>query len=97
MSEKERELLAASAALLPFLEASTDRSSGYWARVESERELSKAERLRREADEIEAKDAAIVRFRKAVAAFHPLGDNTGPWLDVQEAVRAAAREESEGE
>ena len=59
------ELLEAAKALLPFLETSKDRLDGYWEKL---RPLSRADRLRQEADEIEAKDAAILRFRAAIAA-----------------------------
>jgi len=65
MSDKTQELYQAAKALLPFLEASTDKSKDCLDRFR----LSKVERLRQEADEMEAKDAAIQRFRAAVAAF----------------------------
>jgi hypothetical protein len=34
-------------------------------------DISPADRLRKEANEMEAKDAAILRFREAVAALEP--------------------------
>ena len=80
MTEKLNELLEAAKALLQYLEASTDHrdelrsvrkmtieeciAQGEVARTESE--VSPAEKLRRRASEIEAKDAAINRFRVAV-------------------------------
>jgi hypothetical protein len=91
MSEKTRELLAASAGLLPFLEASTDKmGEAYWANTR----LSRAERLRREADEIEARDAAIKRFRTAINAIVGLdGDSSELYLEIEDAVRDAIRKE----
>jgi len=63
----ENELYAAAKAMLPFLEVSTDESA-YFKKVLEHKGETQAQRLRRQADEIEAKDAAIVRFRAAVAA-----------------------------
>jgi hypothetical protein len=63
MTEKTMELLEAALVLLPFLKTSTDA-------MPPEPPLeTPAQRLRREADEMEAKDAAIERLRAAVAAF----------------------------
>ena len=77
----ENELLEAAKALLPFLKASTDHfdmlaeadtnpPSEAIALIRSHQRPREtpAQRLRREADELEAKDAAIQRFRTAVAA-----------------------------
>lgn len=47
--------------------------------------------MRREADEAEAEDPAILRFRAAVAAFG--GENAALWLEVEDAVRQAIRKE----
>jgi hypothetical protein len=78
------ELLEAAKALLPYLKASTDQrkrldytiatKEEILADMESDREkygwhLPRAEQLRREAVQIEAKDAAIERFRAAIAAL----------------------------
>ena len=77
------ELLAASRALLPFLDASTDSDNAikeadtmppmeavaYLMKIRPRYDETPAEKLRRQADELEAKDAAIARFRAAVAAF----------------------------
>ena len=60
-------MLEAAKALLPYLEASTDKTGDAW--FEKLKGLSRAGRLRKEADEIEAKDAAIKRFREAVEAL----------------------------
>jgi hypothetical protein len=57
------ELLEAALVLLPFLKTSTD------AMLPEPPLETPAQRLRREADEMEAKDAAIERLRAAVAAF----------------------------
>jgi len=74
MSDTTRELYEAATALLPFLEASTDR-------IDLDQLIplgeTPAQRLRRKADELEAKDAAIQRFRAAVAAFEPPDDHAG--------------------
>jgi hypothetical protein len=63
--DNEHELFAAAKALLPHLHASTDKPEDCITTFR----LSRAQRLRREADEIEAKDAAIERFRAAMAAL----------------------------
>ena len=76
------ELLEAAKALLPYLEASTDHRDELIAVRElsiedtlkrgNERrkqyEVSPADRLRKKADEMEAKDAVIKRFRATVEA-----------------------------
>ena len=68
------ELYEAALALLPYLNASTDglelTALERLKRVAPLEGETTAQRLRREADELEAKDAAIRRFRNAVAAFH---------------------------
>jgi hypothetical protein len=82
MNDKTTELLEAAKAVLPFLEASNDKRDRILAVETSEEarrkvredfdasmKLSPVERLRREVDELEAKDTAILRFRAAVAAF----------------------------
>ena len=83
MTEKTTELLKAALMLLPFLKASTDdckdikkaesmppkAAAAYLMELGPWYDETPAQRLRREADEIEAKDAAIKRFRAAVAAF----------------------------
>jgi hypothetical protein len=68
MSGKAQELYEAATALLPFLEASTDPSD-YLNKALQHKDETQAQRLRRQADEIEAKDAAIHRFRAAAVAF----------------------------
>jgi hypothetical protein len=73
VSDKSRELFEAARALLPFLNASTDdrelSALDYLRKNSPPACETTAQRLRREAGEIEAKDAAINRFRAAVAAF----------------------------
>ena len=65
---KESELYEAAKAVLEYLKASTDDTTALVDLVYRHR-IAPADRLRREADEIEARDAAIIRFRDAVAAF----------------------------
>ena len=62
------DLIEAAKAVLPYLKASTDPST-YFATALQHKDETRPQRLRREADEIEAKDAVIGRFRAAVAAF----------------------------
>lgn len=83
MTDKHVELLEAAKGVLPFLDASTDhRDMLLRIRTESKEEtdkavkahqkrdeISPADRLRQQADEMEAKDAAIMRFRAAIAAI----------------------------
>jgi hypothetical protein len=73
VSDAARELFEAAKAVLPFLKASTDDSElsalEYLERTSPPPCETTARRLQREADEIEAKDAVIERFRAAVAAF----------------------------
>ena len=64
MTDKTDELIEAAKALLPHLESSTDKHQGFGDLM-----LPRVERLRKEAADLEAKDAAIKRFRAAVAAF----------------------------
>lgn len=73
MDELTQELVAASLQLQPFLKASTDKrdEDTTMERLEEFLGRTPAERLRREAEEIEAKDAAVIRFRKALAAIAP--------------------------
>jgi len=75
VTEKTMELLEAALVLLPFLKTSTDSCNEI---KKADATLpddaiapleTPAQRLRREADEMEAKDAAIERLRAAVAAF----------------------------
>ena len=82
MTDKSAELLEAAKALLPYLEASTDHRNILVAMSEAgpdelqklseesraRNRISPADRLRKQADELEAKDAVIKRFRAAVAA-----------------------------
>lgn len=77
------ELLEAAKAVLPYLEASTDHRDflveidgksqdaikALTTELRERERISPAERLRKQADEIEAKDAVIKRFRAAVAAL----------------------------
>jgi hypothetical protein len=78
--EAKSPLLAAARALLPYLETSTDPSddmSGWTIdqmQAETRRRIDngkrpEAQRLRDRADQVEAQEAAIWRFRKAVAAI----------------------------
>jgi hypothetical protein len=68
MTDQE-ELIAAALALLPYLETSSDPlPDRSFPEIKREFERSEAERLRQRADEIETKEAAIWRFRKAVKA-----------------------------
>lgn len=69
MTDKYTELLEAAKAIFPYLDLSSEETSAYWARSDWKRPLSKADRLRAEADEIEARDAKILRLRAAVASF----------------------------
>jgi hypothetical protein len=91
MTDKDRELYEAAKALLPFLKASTDDfklDPLTWLRQTKAPEgETPAQRLRREAEAeaIEAKDAAIQRFRAAVAAFEPPSEHQ----DLDSAIRAA--------
>jgi hypothetical protein len=82
MTEKTMELLEAALVLLPYLKTSTDQYNDIkkadtlppdeaiaLLRKGTRPPETPAQRLRREADEMEAKDAAIERLRAAVAAF----------------------------
>jgi hypothetical protein len=101
LSDKHTELLEAAKAVLPLLKASTDKlaepertmtAAELLADIQKSRaEMSvpRAEKLRREADEIEAKDAAILRFRSAIDAF---GEPVDP-DNLEAAIKAAVREE----
>ena len=87
MTDKTTELYEAAQAILPCLKASTDHrdvlrkirtenTEEAIARMKAAQErddISPADRLRKEADEMEAKDAAILRFRAAVAAIDEAG------------------------
>lgn len=63
-----QELADAARALLPHLETSSDPMDENLSMEDVERSLARsdAEKLRQQADEIEAMEAAIWRFRKAV-------------------------------
>ena len=69
-----QELYEAGLQLRPFLKASTDRSpppksaSDAMTALQTEFEMPQVEWLRRHAAEIEARDAAITRFRAALDA-----------------------------
>ncbi|WP_088344829.1 MULTISPECIES: hypothetical protein [Rhodomicrobium] len=74
------ELIAAARALLPYLQTSTDLEADMSGKTRGEvmatlqaqidREYrSRGERLRDEAERVDAEEAAIRRFRKAVAAM----------------------------
>jgi hypothetical protein len=70
MTDLTDELLAASRALLPHLKTSSDPLPHRTiAEIQSELASSASEDLRRRADAIEEKEAAIWRLRKAVAAL----------------------------
>jgi hypothetical protein len=101
MTEKTMELLEAAVMLLPYLKASTDdlklESLEYLRKNAAHKGETPAQRMRREADELEAKDAAILRFRAAIAAFN--GDtseeieNKELYRKIREAVREVIRRE----
>lgn len=63
------ELIAAARALLPYLKTSTDPDNRSIADVQRQFARSEAERLRQAADEVDAKEAAIWRFRWALDAI----------------------------
>jgi hypothetical protein len=103
MTEKTMELIEAALMLLPHLKASTDdlklEPLDYLRKNATPKGETPAQRMRREADELEAKDAAILRFRAAIAAFN--GDtpeelnNRELYRKIQEAVREVVRQERE--
>lgn len=62
--EVKREFISAAKALLLHLKTSTDEETVLFS---SHLKESAAQRLRRRADEVEAEEAAIWRFRKAAA------------------------------
>ena len=67
MSNTAKELYEAGFALLPYLRASTDEPLlDQWI---ARGRLSAGERLRKEADEADRKDGAILRFREALVNF----------------------------
>jgi hypothetical protein len=68
---KYQELADAARALLPYLETSSDPRDESRIIEDIKRDFARsdAEKLRQRADEIEAKEAAIWRFRKAVEAL----------------------------
>lgn len=82
MTDRIQRLIEAAKAVLPYLKASTDRynelkavdamsrkEADAWLRKSLEQpDETPAQKLRREADEMEAKDADIKRFREAIAA-----------------------------
>jgi hypothetical protein len=69
------ELVKASLQLRPFLRASTDEDFVFSdidaakKYVDEKLSITEAERLRRSAEKMEATDAAIARFRRALEAF----------------------------
>lgn len=67
MTDKVQELYDAAFAVLPYLDASTDPFDLY-AHAERGR-LSAGDRLRKEAEEADKRDAAILRLREALANF----------------------------
>lgn len=69
MTDKARELYDAGFALLPFLRASTDTYGKSLDEMRNEISGSHGDRQRREADESDRKDAAILRFREALIQF----------------------------
>lgn len=80
MDELTQELVAASLQLRPFLKASTDKRYEGSA-LDHLQELyagTPADRLRRDAEEMEAHDAAVIRFRNALAAVAPTPDSEKP-------------------
>lgn len=70
MSDKAQELYDATFAVLPYLKASTDP---YVQEIIDElvkdRDLSAGDRLRREAEAADRRDAAILRLREALTEF----------------------------
>jgi hypothetical protein len=68
MSGSASDLLWAAKTLLPFLKTSTD-DPAYLKKKAAPESETPAQRLRREADEMEFKDAVIERFRDVVATL----------------------------
>ena len=69
-----QELYDAAFAVLPYLKASTDPCGrGTIEEFVKDRELSAGDRLRREADVADRKDAAILRLREALVEFAASG------------------------
>jgi hypothetical protein len=114
VGDAHTELLEAAKAVLPLLKASTDRIEEQKRRSErtsadivaelrkdlDAANIPEADRLRQQAAELEAKDAAILRFRSAVAAFDvdvAPGERVERLLDrdFEAAVREAVRRELE--
>ena len=70
MSDKAQELYNAAFAVLPYLKASTDpyvREA--IEELVKDRDLSAGDRLRREAEAADRRDAAILRLREAMTEF----------------------------
>ena len=67
MSDKAQELYDATFAVLPYLKASTDPY--VFDELVKDRDLSAGDRLRREAEAADRKDAAILRLREALTEF----------------------------
>lgn len=66
------DMIEAAKAILPYLHASDDLDERISFAIYT-RPLSGVERLRKEADELERKDAAIHAFRRAFSSFSALG------------------------
>jgi hypothetical protein len=69
MTDATKELYDAAFALLPFLKASTDEYGQSLDEMVAHGRLSAGDRLRKEADQADKKDAAILRFREALVKF----------------------------
>jgi hypothetical protein len=67
MSDKAQELYDAAFAVLPYLKASTDPYN--FNEMGKDHNLSAGDRLRKEAEAADRKDAAILRFREALTEF----------------------------
>jgi hypothetical protein len=67
MSDKAQELYDAAFAVLPYLKASTDPYN--FDKMKMEHDLSDGDRLRRDAEAADRKDAAILRLREVLADF----------------------------
>ena len=67
MTDKEQELYEAAKAILPLLRLSYENSS--YDELAERARVPRSQRLRQDADELDARDAIILRFRAAIAAI----------------------------
>jgi len=68
MTDKVQELYDAAFEVLPYLRASVDPYDAI-SSIAAPARLSASDRLRKEAEEADKRDAAILRFREALANF----------------------------